>query len=119
MRNRPSSGVPWTLMANWIQRSTTLHMPYTLRQVGPGAGRKTGSRMGGGVGRRAPSLVTQFTVPAAPFGMIDRPRLALSLDEPVTLVCAPAGSGKTALVAANVPQAAWITLEPTDDDPTR
>ena len=75
--------------------------------------------MSGGVGRRAPSLVTQFTVPAAPFGMVDRPRLALTLDEPVTLVCAPAGSGKTALVAANVPDAAWITLEPTEDEPGR
>ena len=53
--------------------------------------------------------------------MVDRERLRLTVDEPVTLVCAPAGSGKTALVAAEVqrgPHAtAWITLEPADDEP--
>ena len=47
--------------------------------------------------RRTPALVTQFAVPPAPFGMVDRARLRLTVDEPVTLVCAPAGSGKTAL----------------------
>ncbi|MDA0183443.1 LuxR C-terminal-related transcriptional regulator [Solirubrobacter phytolaccae] len=73
--------------------------------------------------RRAPALVTQFAVPPLPFGMVDRPRLTerlrSGLSEPVTLVCAPAGSGKTALVAASVERAAWVTLEPTDDEPGR
>lgn len=73
--------------------------------------------------KRAPPLVTQFGVPTLPFGMIERPRLTerlcAGLKEPVTLVCAPAGSGKTALVAASVEQAAWVTLEPTDDEPGR
>src|SRR5262245_26155438 len=53
--------------------------------------------------------------------MVERPRLQLGLAEPVTLVCAPAGSGKTALVASEVqraePPVAWVTLEPTDDQP--
>ena len=41
----------------------------------------------------------------------------------MTLVCAPAGSGKTALVAAGAQRCphpvAWVTLEPTDDEPGR
>src|SRR4051794_40964395 len=73
---------------------------------------------GGGLGA-VPTLVTQFAVPALPFGMVERPRLRLDPEAPVTLVCAPAGSGKTALVAHNHPHAAWVTLEPTDDEPGR
>jgi LuxR family maltose regulon positive regulatory protein len=81
-----------------------------------------------GVITRSPAIVTQFAVPSLPFGMIDRPRLTErlreGLTEPVTLVCAPAGSGKTALVASEVRagthlHVAWVTLEPGDDDPRR
>src|SRR6201991_2357020 len=79
--------------------------------------------MNGAGAREAPTLVTQFAVPPAPFGMVERPRLSerlqAGLGEPVTLVCAPAGSGKTALVASEGPDAAWITLEPADDEPGR
>ena len=67
----------------------------------------------------APALVTQFQVPALPGAMIARPRLRLELREAVTLVCAPAGSGKTALVASALPSAAWVSLESTDDEPGR
>src|SRR6201991_3935638 len=80
-----------------------------------------GSHLAAHAARRAPALVTQFAVPPLPFGMVERPRLQLGLAEPVTLVCAPAGSGKTALVTAEVqrtePPVAWVTLEPTDDEP--
>lgn len=73
--------------------------------------------------RRAPALVTQFAVPPSPFGMVERPRLTqrvqAGIQQPVTLVCAPAGSGKTALVAASVGRAAWVTLEATEDEPGR
>ena len=59
--------------------------------------------------------------------MVERPRLSerlrSGLEGPVTLVCAPAGSGKTALVAAGAQRCrrpvAWVTLEPTDDEPGR
>src|SRR4051812_10042726 len=76
---------------------------------------------------RAPPLVTQLAVPTAPFGMVQRPRLRSLVDEclahPVTLVCAPAGSGKTALVADGVRDraeaVAWVSLEPSDDDAGR
>src|SRR5690349_6857151 len=73
--------------------------------------------------RRAPALVTQFAVPPSPFGMVERPRLTqrvqAGIQRPVTLVCAPAGSGKTALVAMSVERAAWVTLEATEDEPGR
>jgi LuxR family transcriptional regulator, maltose regulon positive regulatory protein len=78
-------------------------------------------------GRGAMPLVTQFAVPSAPFGMVERPRLrerlGSGLAEPVTLVCAPAGSGKTALVASVAASlrepVAWVSLEPEDDKPHR
>src|SRR3954451_5359134 len=93
-------------------------------------------RAGESAGRRAgahpppalppPPRVTRLAVPTAPFGMVDRPRLRSRLDEglaqPVTLVCAPAGSGKTALVADGVrggDAVAWVSLEPSDDDAGR
>src|SRR5438128_2660808 len=76
---------------------------------------------------RLTGLVTQFAIPAPPVVMIERPRLRsrvrAGLDQAVTLVCAPAGSGKTALVASVVGDApyhvAWVSLEPQDDDPRR
>ncbi len=72
-------------------------------------------------------MVTQFAVPSPPFGMVERPRLSERLRNglagPVTLVCAPAGSGKTALVAAGAQRCArpvaWVTLESSDDEPGR
>jgi LuxR family transcriptional regulator, maltose regulon positive regulatory protein len=93
----------------------------------PRAGKSNGQTVDGeGAGRRVP-LITQLAVPSAPFGMVDRPRLRerlrTGLAEPVTLVCAPAGSGKTALVAATVRECpgpvAWVSLEPEDDEPGR
>ncbi|HWK30258.1 MAG TPA: LuxR C-terminal-related transcriptional regulator [Solirubrobacter sp.] len=75
-----------------------------------------------------PSLVTQFVPPPPPFGLVDRPRLAArlqaGLDTPVTLVCGPAGSGKTALLSSALGPApgrpvAWVSLEPENDDPAR
>ena len=76
---------------------------------------------------RAPPLVTQFTPPSPPFGLVERPRLSERIArprEPVTLVCGPAGSGKTALLSSVLGRAsdervAWVSLEPGDDDPAR
>lgn len=56
---------------------------------------------------------------------IERTRLLRLLDEstaPVTLVCAPAGTGKTTLVAswcAGESCAAWVSLDQRDDEPGR
>ncbi len=71
-----------------------------------------------------PALVTQFTPPPPPFGFVERPRLRelleRGLQEPVTLVCGPAGSGKTKLLASALRgSAAWASLEPGDDEPGR
>ena len=80
-------------------------------------------------GDREPTvLATQFALPPAPVrngpaahGWLDA--LARGLDQPVTLLCAPAGSGKTALLAAAAACAgdpvAWVSLEPGDDEPGR
>ncbi|HEY6887142.1 MAG TPA: AAA family ATPase, partial [Solirubrobacter sp.] len=51
-------------------------------------------------------------------------RLERGLAEPVTLVCGPAGSGKTALLSSALGsgsdhRVAWVSLEPSDDDPAR
>src|SRR5690349_7355654 len=72
-------------------------------------------------------LRTQFVPPALPFGMVHRARLAdrlvLGLQQPVTLLSAPAGSGKSALLSsatAAIPDpVAWVSLEPGDDEPGR
>ncbi|TCO33408.1 LuxR family maltose regulon positive regulatory protein [Kribbella steppae] len=72
-----------------------------------------------------PVLAVRFAVPGPPRLYVERPRLIKRLDEgaelPLTLVSAPAGSGKTALVAAWAAQreaagysTAWITFEERD-----
>ncbi|WBB79777.1 LuxR C-terminal-related transcriptional regulator [Micromonospora sp. WMMD882] len=70
-----------------------------------------------------PLLLSRLVAPAPPEPMVRRPRLLSRLDEaadgPVTLVRAPAGWGKTTLLAAWVraagPQHAWLTVEADDD----
>ena len=83
---------------------------------------------GTGVGTRADSSrrlrepgVDGFTVPSLPEGLHQRSRLLerldVGVDGPLTLVSAPAGSGKSVLVAAWASGAqarcpvAWVTLE--------
>jgi LuxR family maltose regulon positive regulatory protein len=72
-------------------------------------------------------LATKLHVPAARPGFVARPRLAGVLGEGLArgliLVCAPAGFGKTALLADWVRsgdgRVAWLSLDPADDDPVR
>ena len=72
-------------------------------------------------------LATKLHVPRPRQGFVTRPRLAGTLDEGLTrrliLVCAPAGSGKTALVAdwarSGKRPVAWLSLDAGDDDPAR
>ena len=68
----------------------------------------------------------KITVPAPPGIFVPRPRLGALFDpagaRPVTVVCAPAGSGKTALLAhwARGSRAvAWVSLDNDDNDETR
>ena len=75
----------------------------------------------------APWLVTQFTVPSPPASAVARPRLGAvlreGLERSVTLLCAPAGSGKTSLLSAELggeaPRPAWVSLGEADDEPGR
>jgi hypothetical protein len=72
-------------------------------------------------------LATKLHVPGPP-GFVPRPRLADRLDEGLgrglVLVCAPAGSGKTALLADDWARCgrrpvAWLSLDAGDNDPAR
>jgi LuxR family maltose regulon positive regulatory protein len=75
----------------------------------------------------APLLVTKLFVPTRRAPAVDRSRLLARLDEgrdrDLTLVCAPAGFGKTTLVAAWAATAgrsvAWLSLDERDADPSR
>ncbi len=72
-------------------------------------------------------LATKLHVPRPQPGVVPRPRLAQQLDEGLgrglVLVCAPAGYGKTVLLAdwaQRGPQrAAWLSLDTGDNDPAR
>ncbi|NAZ76612.1 helix-turn-helix transcriptional regulator [Kineococcus sp. T13] len=75
-----------------------------------------------------PLLETKLHVPRRRGRAVPRPRLAERLDRGrerrLTLVCAPAGFGKTTLLAeraaawaAGGTRVAWLSLDPRDDDP--
>jgi LuxR family transcriptional regulator, maltose regulon positive regulatory protein len=72
-------------------------------------------------------LATKLHVPAARPGLVPRPRLAGRLQDAVArglaLVCAPAGYGKTVLLAEWVRSrrrpGAWLSLDAADNDPAR
>lgn len=79
-------------------------------------------------GRLASSMLdAKISVPRPLSGVVERPRLFALLDEavrlPVTTLAAPAGSGKTQLLASWVPgieyRVAWLTLDHSDGDPWR
>ena len=72
-------------------------------------------------------LATKLFVPRPPAGMVPRPRLSVRLDDGLrrglTLVTAPAGFGKTVLLADWTTQlelpVAWLSLYEGDNDPVR
>jgi LuxR family maltose regulon positive regulatory protein len=76
-----------------------------------------------------PILATKLYIPPPRPGVVPRPHLIERLDEglragrKLTLVSAPAGSGKTTLVgewvAGGGSPAAWLSLDEGDNDPTR
>ncbi|MFI5615113.1 LuxR C-terminal-related transcriptional regulator [Amycolatopsis sp. NPDC051903] len=68
------------------------------------------------------------SVPELPEGFVSRPRLLAALDrvapDAATMVCAPAGSGKTLLLADwlrrdGLGSAAWLSLDAADNDERR
>ena len=72
-------------------------------------------------------LATKLHIPGPRAGFVPRPRLAQRLDDGadrgLVLVCAPAGSGKTALLAdwarSGQRPTAWLSLDDADNDPAR
>src|SRR6266545_596747 len=72
-------------------------------------------------------LATKLYAPRPQPGFVLRPRLVEQLNhglaQGLTLVCAPAGFGKTALLADWAQRAqrpvAWLSLDPGDNDPAR
>ncbi len=82
-----------------------------------------------GQGPQASLLLPKLRPPRLPSFFVSRQRLLARLEEgrqgKLTLVLAPAGSGKTTLVRQWIEtpgqdtQAAWLSLDPEDDDPIR
>lgn len=80
-------------------------------------------------GQQAPLLFPKLRPPRLPSFCLPRQRLLARMEEgrkgKLTLVLAPAGSSKTTLVRQWIEtqgqdtQAAWISLDPEDDDPIR
>jgi LuxR family maltose regulon positive regulatory protein len=72
-------------------------------------------------------LATKLYLPRPQPGFVSRPRLVGQLDQglvgPLTLVCAPAGFGKTALLADWARRGrrpvGWLSLDAGDNDPAR
>ena len=85
------------------------------------------ARPGTATARRDVLLATKLHVPGPRPGLVSRPRLAQRLDEGLAqglvLVCAPAGYGKTVLLADWARQggspAGWLSLDAADNDPAR
>lgn len=83
--------------------------------------------------RAFPNLIkTKFSAPQRRAGLVLRPRLMRMLSDglcrPLTLICAPAGYGKTTLLAEWIanpdgaadrvnPTVCWLSLDQNDDDP--
>jgi len=74
-----------------------------------------------------PLLATKLFQPPVRPGRLSRPRLTAGLDlgrdHRLSLICAPAGFGKTTLVSEWISQngqpSAWLTLDEGDNDPVR
>jgi LuxR family maltose regulon positive regulatory protein len=68
-------------------------------------------------------LATKLHVPGPRPGFVARPRLLRTLSGGLVLVCAPAGFGKTALLAdwlrSDRRPVAWLSLDAGDNDPVR
>jgi LuxR family transcriptional regulator, maltose regulon positive regulatory protein len=72
-------------------------------------------------------LSSRLVPPRRPAALVERERLLICLDgalsTPLTLVCAPAGYGKTTLLldwaSRRKSQVAWLSLEELDNTPTR
>jgi LuxR family maltose regulon positive regulatory protein len=109
-----------------VQRSSDATSNSTQKTTRPGPSR-VGRRRQAATGM--PLLASKLTAPQMPDGVVARPRLFALLDtgveRPVTLIAAPAGSGKTMLLTSWMSAAAppgpiaWLSLDPGDNDPVQ
>lgn len=75
----------------------------------------------------SPLLKTKITIPPLPAGYVARPRLKEIIERgtkgPVTIICAPAGYGKTNLLIeyarSTSSRVAWLTFDSADNDQDR
>ena len=109
------------------ERATSSQPPDTLRPLQPPAATPLPSFTG------TPSLhllTTKISVPPTRLNMVTRPRLMQRMNAAVrgtiTLIVAPAGWGKTTLLSAwyadpshGTLPLAWVSLDASDNDPTR
>jgi len=78
-------------------------------------------------GYNDPILSTKLYIPRSHPNRVARPRLIERMNEsmecPITLLCAPAGYGKTTLLSEWIPQyehcVTWLSLDEADNDPAR
>jgi LuxR family transcriptional regulator, maltose regulon positive regulatory protein len=106
--------------------TSSRHEPTGLAGRPPSAGPATAPTGAARPGPDAP-LATKLHVPRLPPGFVPRRRLDQALSEGLArgrvLVCAPAGFGKTALLAhwarGSERPAAWLGLDDGDSDPAR
>ncbi len=98
-----------------------------LGRSSPMSGPSGGTPGEGAISRQAALLATKLHVPRLQPGFVPRRRLVHALEEGLAwgrmLVCAPAGFGKTALLADwarhGERPVAWLSLEAADNDPAR
>ena len=106
--------------------------PHKRSAEGPGAGGRATSEaeepaQGGEALERDRLLATKITTPRIRSERLRRMRLTSQIDEgaasDLTLICTPAGFGKTTLlgdwVQATSRPVAWLSLDPEDNDPVR
>jgi len=99
----------------------------TLRRPGGNIAEPPFAAPSGMASKRDVLLTTKLNVPGPRPGLVPRPRLAARLDEGLArglvLVCAPAGYGKTVLLAdwarRGQRPVAWLSLDAGDNDPAR
>ncbi len=110
-----------------VQHGTDPTSTSTQKTTPPDPSGRTGRRRPAATGM--PLLSSKLAAPHMPGRVVARPRLFALLDtgveRPVTLLAAPAGSGKTMLLsswmsAASLPgPVAWLSLDPGDNGPAQ
>ncbi len=108
----------------YLGRTETLslaRLEETARTLGQGSGAAQAHNQGMAL------LSSKLSPPRLPHAFVERERLLAALDgalsTPLTLISAPAGWGKTTLLAAwaiqRKSQVAWLSLDDLDNSPTR